>query len=640
MGYSLHSFLRKSSFLGPLLLLSITFIIVGIIASYEDENSCISGDVRALRRDNQVNEAGKSTVLNSVKPVESAAAQRELKVKVSDASLGVDVDGETANQFAAGRTKNYDRVGITSTSNAARHTDPVSASGISYSGLHHRLMNEAYSEALKSSEPWRSLLAVAREYHSRGNKRDAREVLLVAEKLAIKPHDPNYSSASIREVIKTMLVMKLSDDAHHALQNIVTHRERELVMAEVSAWSARSGDVGTAKNLVSGIVNPIGRDIALVAIAESEASYEGASKAMQTVVMITNKRKKDDAYRRIAMKLAALRDFSGAEHSAALIRNHRIMDSTKASLARIRARSGDLNGGLQMLRNIGNTHIEDSVLKELSSELARVGRFSDSNLVVSRIRDEKEKSHAIGIVSVEQAKVGNLSAALVNLSSIPVEALRDRGLRYVSATTAHNGEPTRAYNVALRIESDHERDIAYRSIAQAAAGDGAHHLAYNTMQSISRMDEKALALVSMARYRLRQGDDRQAFTLLEDARRSISRITSAHAKDKVRADLALVYAESDDTGKSLPLAKAIANPRLRDTALGKLAYTLATNNDIYTAQQSTQAIATDSVRVIAEDRVASAAARRIKPHRALKASRMLGSGRQRTIFLLAVSRKS
>lgn len=506
--------------------------------------------------------------------------------------------------------------------------------------LRGRLMEEAYRIALKSPEPWKNLIAIAREYYRRGETLAAREVLVIAEKLAVDPDEPHRTSISVREVVKTMLSMKQVEDAMEALHNISNTYERERMMAEVSAWSARNGDVRTAKNLLAMIFDPAKRDVALVAIAESEASYEGVSRAMQTVALITNQRKQDDAYQRIAMKRAAIQDYPGTEQSVIQIRDKNIKNRTSASVARLRVRSGDLATGLQMLKNIGNLSIEDASLRDLSAELAKLGRFSDSALVSSRIRDENEKSFAIETLSVEQAKVGDLGAALMNVSSIPVDSLRDRGLRKISAYTAHIGEPARARNVAIRIESKGERDKAYRAIAQAAAADGDHHVAFNTMQSISRPGEKALAMVSMARFRLRQGDERQALALLENARRAFPEIASVRSRDRINADMALVYAEGNEPGRSISLADSIVDPRQRDNAFGSLARTLAVNNDIPAAQRSLHSISVENIRVSAGDQVARVAARAVSPQQALRASRMLDPGRQRIVFLLEVSRKS
>lgn len=506
--------------------------------------------------------------------------------------------------------------------------------------LRNRLMSEAYSLALKSEEPWKNLIAVAYEQFRRGERESAREMLVIAEKLAVDPDDPKQSSSAVREVVKAMLSMRQKEDAVDALQNITNVAERERAIAEVSAWSARMGDMETAKSLVGRIVNPAGKDVALVAIAENEAAYEGIAHALQTVSMIVNKRKKDDAYRRIAIKRAGVKDFSGAEQSIQQIRDNRLQDRTYASLARLRARSGDLSGGLQILQNIGNSSIEDTTLRELSTELAKLGRFADSALVTTRIRDEKEKSYALEGLSVEQARVGDLSAALVKISAIPVDAVRDRGLRYVSATTAHNGHAELARNVAVRIDSGRERDKAYRAIAQAAAAGGDHHDAYNTLQNISRPDEKALAMVSMARYRLRQGDERQALALLEDARRSSAAIVSHRTRDRINADMAIAYAERLDSDYSLLLATSIRDRRRRDTTLGNLARTLVGKNDISAAQQSLHSISTEKIRLTAEDHIARAVAKKTDPQNALKASRQLNPGRQRIVFLLEVSRKS
>lgn len=514
------------------------------------------------------------------------------------------------------------------------------AAGVQTDSLHHRLLDEAYTLALQSEEPWKNLIAVAREYHRRGDKPAALAVLLTAEKLAVNPDNPDHSSAPVHEVAKAMMSMGQTGAAVRALQNIATAWQRERAMGEVSAWAARAGDMNTAKTLASQILGPPARDVALVAIAESEAVLQGASAAMQTVGLITDKHKRDDAYRRIAMKRADRMDFPGAEQSVALIHDRVLKDRTNASLARIRAGMGDLDGGLRMLRYIGNPVIEDTALRELCLELASLGRFSDGSLVATRIRDDKEKSRAIEGISLAQAKAGRLSAALVSLSSIPLDDMRDRGLRNVSAAAAQRGNPARARNVALRIGSGHERDKAYRAIAQAAAADGNHHVAYNTLQSIAGTDEKALAMVSMARYRLRQGDSRQARALLEDARRAVPGVASSSARDRIRADMALAYAEGDDPWHSLALADEISDQRSRDAALGNLARTLAVNDDIDAAQRSVQSIATENIRAAAEENVARAAARKTEPRQALRKSRELDPGRQRIVFLLEVSRKS
>lgn len=506
--------------------------------------------------------------------------------------------------------------------------------------LRESILAEAFSLAMKSEKPWQNLLAIAKIQHGLGQKEAARDILLMAEKLAANPDDEVKSSSAIREVVKMMLSQQLNEDAIAALQNIRDGKMRERAVSEVAAWSARQGRVDLARNLIGQIVNAGARDVALVAIAESEASFEGTSLAMQTVGTIVNSAKKDDAYRRIALKRAAVNDFIHADQAVQFVRNDRVKNSTLSSLAKQRVRSGDSAGGLNTLQYVNDPLMADSALRELSAELARRGEFSVSGYVTTRIRGEQEKSYALESLSVEQAKTGDLSGSLVRTSAIPLKSVRERALRSVSAVTAGNGEPERARNVAVRIDSEKERARAYSAIAQASTVDGDHHTAYNTLQEIDRPDEKALALVSMARTRQRQGDSRQALSMLEDARREAGGVTSVATMDRIQSDLAVAYAERRDSSRSLILVEKISNLSRRDAAYGNLARTLMGKFDIHGAQQSVRSISSETLRIKAGDDVARSLAKRVPLRDAVRKSRMLQTSRQRIVFLLEVSRKT
>lgn len=505
--------------------------------------------------------------------------------------------------------------------------------------LRASIIDAAYDLALKSETPWKNLIAVAMEQYRRGEKRDAREVLQMAKKMAADPDDQLASSIAVREVIKAMLSQRQAADAMEALHDIQNPRQRERALGEVAAWSARLGKVDMARTLIVQIINGSDRDVALIAIAESEASYEGASVAMQTASTIINGRRKDDAYRRVALKRGTLKDFSGAEQSVQMMKNENLKDLTLAALARLRAQSGDVAGGLQMVQNVRDQSIVDSSLREMVTELAALGQFSESAYITTRIHDDRERSYALEQLSVEQARTGDLSGSLVRTDSIPIDAIRERTLGYVSRVTADGGSPARARNVAIRINSIRARDRAYRSIAQAAAADGDHAAAYNTLQEINRSDEKAMALVSMARARQRQGDSRQALLMLEDAGREIQSLQSVGAVGRIQAGMAVAYAERQESGHSLLIADSIRNLRQRDATYGSLARTFA-RYDIQAAQQSVLSISSDRIRLRAEDTVARTLAQKITPQNAVYEARSLYSERQQIVFLLEVSRKT
>jgi len=506
--------------------------------------------------------------------------------------------------------------------------------------LRESIIAEAFSLAMKSEKPWENLIAISKAQYSRGEKEAARDILLMAEKMAADPDDQAEASFAVREVVKVMLSQSQNDDALAALQNIQNSKERERAISEVAAWSARQGRVDLARNLIGQLVNAGSRDVALVAIAESEAAYEGASVAMQTVSSIVSKSKKDDAYRRIALKRAGLNDFIRADQAVQYVQNNKIKNSTLTSLARQRVKNGDSNGGINTLQYVNDPLMADSALRELSGDLARLGQFSTSAYVTTRIRNEGEKAYALELLSVEQARSGDLSGSLVRTSSITVKSVRERALSSVSSVTAGNGEPERARNVAVRIDSSQQRNRAYRAIAQASAVDGNHVAAYNTLQEIDLPHEKALALVSMARTRQKQGDSRQALSLLEDARRSANEVTSVAILDRIQSDMAVAYAERRESSHSMKLADTIINANRRDATFGSLARTLVNKFDLQSAQQSVESITSDKLRLKAEDDVARSFAQRVKPQNALKKSRALPSSRQRIIFLLEVSRKT
>ena len=506
--------------------------------------------------------------------------------------------------------------------------------------LRERIMEEAFSLAMRSDSPWKNLLAIATVHYSRGDHDAARDILLMAEKMATDPDGSVDSSASVSAVVKVMLAQKLNDDAVAALQNIQSRSEREQAVSNVAVWSAGHGRVDLARGLISQLVNAPARDTVLVAIAESEAAYEGASVAMQTVNSIVGAKKKDDAYRRIALKRAYLNDFSHADQAVQLVQNDTLKNTTLTSLARQRIRNGDSTGGLDTLQYVNDPAMADRALREVSADLARLGDFSLSAYVSTRIRGEDQRSHALELLSIEQARSGDLSGSLVRTSAIPVKSVRNRALKSVSAVTADIGEPRRARNVAVRINSSKVRDQAYRAIAQASAVDGDHTAAYNTLQEIGSPDEKALALVAIARTKIKHGAPRQALLMLEDARREALAVTSVTTLDRIQSDMAIAYAERDESDQSLLLAKTIISPSRRDVTYGSLAKTMIRLHDLHAAQQSIESISSRSLRLKAEDDVARSFAIKVTPQEAVRSSRALRSSRQRIIFLLEVSRKT
>ncbi|MBK1853780.1 hypothetical protein JO972_02315 [Verrucomicrobiaceae bacterium 5K15] len=505
--------------------------------------------------------------------------------------------------------------------------------------LRGELLAEACQMAMRSEEPWRNLIQVSSEYSRNSDLDVARDLLLVAERLAVYPGDPERTSTAVAEVVKAMLSQRHEEDAYKALQNISIATARESAMSTVASWAARQGRLRTARNLASSITTTTVKDTVLVAMAESEAAYENYTRAMHTATRIESEDLSNNAYRRIALKRAAVLDFASAERAVSYINNNDIRDATLGSIAKQRARSGDLEGGLGIITGINDPMLADACLRILADELAKEGRFTTSYYVTTRISDELEKSMALEKLTVAQAGVGDLMGALVRADAIPMEGIRERALRSVSAVTAKLGAAGRARNVAVSICSNEERARAYRNIATAAAENGDHTSAFNTLQEIDEPDEKALALVELARTTQNQGDKRRALELLEGAGREAQQLTSSGDIDSIRANMAVAYAERSDSGKSMVLVRKIEDQTVRDETFRNLAKTLAVNHDVQSAQASVFSISSEPLRRSAADNVAKALAKSVKPEKALKYSRSLSTGRQRIVFLLEVARR-
>ncbi|MGB0776187.1 MAG: hypothetical protein ACPGUY_10090, partial [Akkermansiaceae bacterium] len=162
---------------------------------------------------------------------------------------------------------------------------------------------------------------------------------------------------------------------------------------------------------------------------------------------------------------------------------------------------------------------------------------------------------------------------------------------------------------------------------------------YNTLSEIDLVDEKAMALISMARSRQRQGAQGPALALLEDASRTSEQLTSNSKIDRVRADMAVVYAERHESDTSLTLADNITDKRRRDNTYRSLAGTLA-RSDLQAAQESVSSISDSKIRLAAEENVARTLARVVTPDQALRTARLLNPGHQRVVFLLEVSKRT
>ena len=241
---------------------------------------------------------------------------------------------------------------------------------------------------------------------------------------------------------------------------------------------------------------------------------------------------------------------------------------------------------------------------------------------------------------MELAKSGDVSSSLLRTDAIPLDRIRERALRSVSTATADRGAVGRARNVAFRILSDKERDKAYRNIVEAAASKGNHTAAFNTLQEIEDPKDKALAFVSLARSHQKNGRERKALALLENAQKQVGQLDSVADQDVVNAGMSLAYAEASESGTSLNIVEKIENVRRRDVAYQKLAKAMAARRDVESAQRSLLSISSDSLRRAAEDSVAKTLARKVSPKKAVKSSRGLHSGRQRIIFLLEVSKRT
>ena len=506
--------------------------------------------------------------------------------------------------------------------------------------LREQIMDEAYRVAMHSEKPWQNLSAISSEYYRRGDRPTAHEVMRVAAKLAVDPDDMLGSSEAVRHVVQKMLGQRQNKDAMTALKNILHTDEREKAMAEVAVWAAREGRLSTAKGITAQISKASVRDTAFVAIAESQASYEGGEAAFNTAENVGNKKKKNDTYRRIALKRARLQDFQEAALAIAYIDDNKSRDSALSQVARERARSGDLKEGLRTLQGMTDPSLEDATLRAFSDELAKSGWFSSSAYVTTRIYNDRDKSHALERLSLELAKAGDVSASLIRSDTIPLLSVRERTLRNVSTVTADQGSPERARNVALRILSDDERDKAYSNIVKAAANNGNHTAAFNTLQDIDDPKDKALAMVSLARAHQQDGRGRKALALLESANREARYLESITEQDIVRADMALAYAEGAEPLRSLSIVDKMESVSRRDKAYKKLAKEMALQRDIESAQRSLLSISSDSIRRSAEDSVAKTLARSVSPKKAVSSSKWLHTGRQRIIFLLEISKRT
>lgn len=578
---------------------------------------------------------------NSLSPGEIASLEKEPIEKFQ-----ANAEGESNESVSSDRVKRYRSaravLAAVSKKPVKKGTAYTQSSAIvtedSQKRLKEQIMNEAYKTALHSEKPWQNLILISSEYYRRSDLSSARATMFAASKLAIDPDDVLETSVAMKAVVKAMLVQKNYKDAMAALQNISDAGEREKAMAEIGAWAARGGQIDVAKNILAQVSKASSRDTVLVAMAESQASYEGVVVAFRTAERIGNLRKRDDAYRRIALKRAKLKDFVTAQQTIELISNDKLRDSAWRVVARQYAKNGSVKEGLQVLNKVSDPSAVDASLRVLSNDLAKSGWFRSSAYVTTRIIGDNEKSYALEGLSRELAKSGDLSLSLIHTDAIPVKRVRERTLRYVSTVTADQGAPGRARNMAFKIRSDSERDQAYRDISKASAQNGDHVSAFNTLQEIDYPKDKALAMVSLARSLYKDGRRGKAFSLLEGAGRESQELPEKNL-NQVRGDLAVAYAESAESEHSLQLAGEISDLKLRDRAYQKLARTLALKQDVESSQRSLLAISSDQLRLSAEDAVARTLAKSVVPQKAVKSSRSLLTGRQRVVFLVEIFKR-
>jgi len=510
----------------------------------------------------------------------------------------------------------------------------------SSSNLKTRLIHEARRFAKQSKEPWRNLISIALEEQRNGNRASALKLIESADRLASDPDNAQEEAFAKREIVKAMLSMQLDEEAISIASSLIPGKHRDGALSDLSTWLAKDGQIQLSKSVVQSIKNKKSRNRALTYVSENEVNTLGMNFAIATASEIPDERYRDEALKKAALRAASLNDYINAELAANTIGNHRRKDSTFSAIASVRIKSDAIEPSIELLRRIVDSRIADETMRQLAVYLAKERRFSASGLVIQHINNQKEVDFARQQLSANQAKAGRLPEAIAELNRIQNTNYRERTLSLIASSVAKTQGVYRARNIADQIQTDKLRDQTYRNMADYAAITDDLTTAFNLTQDIHASYEKTTALAYISRRRLQAGDTVMANRYLSDAEYEFLNIDSSSSRDRALTTLSTIYAEMGEPEISLEKAYTIKSIRQRDRTYKTLAKILASKKQIHIATSTAKAIVNDEERLKAMDSVALTYGKVVSPDSAIKMARKLQSNRQKTLFLLEVSRRT
>jgi len=268
---------------------------------------------------------------------------------------------------------------------------------------------------------------------------------------------------------------------------------RHQALAEVAAALAASGRSAMARSTARVMAgDDAGREAALAAIVDAEASYARLDDARATFEEMTPGPARDEAASSLARALALEGDVAGALALADGISDEEpqawalaavvaaggidqldripwgeARDMALSSLSFDALQAGDARAAQKTAEDIGDDETRAIALRAVSREVSG-GR---ATMIAAAINHPEIRASIMADAAEKTARTGRVIAAVAMADSIALPAYQASGLLKVAAVTGDSDMFARAMTAAESLSGD-ERDDAMAAIATAQADSG------------------------------------------------------------------------------------------------------------------------------------------------------------------------
>ena len=587
---------------------------------------------RILHRNGSPTTPSKEKILDSLKETRLATLnERSQKVAEKQKEIEKQEPAKTPEAVAA-QAPSPDKAPTLSEETGAKEQENTGL--VSSGDYRKKILAQAKSEALKATEPWKELVAIALVQKDIQDLFGARETLQLASRLL--PTTQSSARTSFAQAFAQIGDIELALDQAAMISE---EKNRNIAYSSLISVQASRREFDHAKTLVSSLSLPDYKASALRTIAEAEASQGESTPALNTAQLISNLSLRHDALNRIASALARASQWENAFNTVNLISEKEAKQNALANVLRTRIDQGDMNAAQSGIWSLQKESLRNDLFSRMSNKYASQGQLAQGMQTAEFIVDKVLKEKTLANLSLQQARQGNTSAAFSQVRLLDTQSIQKEALKDVALVEASQRGIAAGCNMAALIENPDARDSAYRAIAEREAAEGNLSAAMNCVQNINSYECRVLSLADTALASIRKNKSHQAIKVLEDTTQMIPTLPYKNSKrSQALVKISHAFALINRIDEAMGNISHLPSENERNNAYYQIALDCVNNGQVENAQLLAKRILSPSLQKRCLETIALRYARQIDPKDGQKEIGRFDTNEQRAQFLRGLVR--